>query len=199
MQRDRLGMKGLVGAMVITAVFSAAAGPADADSFRGRPYFWRRSGHIVVLPSVAVPIVVHGVPYYYGRGRYYRHCSDGYVTVPAPVGAVVTTLPARHRTLILDGVTYHEYDGVYYKGGPAGYTVVPISQVDAPITIAKAVDTTGSAGSSDESLVVNVPNRNGSYTPVTLQLAGNGMYIGPQGEVYPNRPGLEQLQAMYGK
>ena len=50
-----------------------------------------------------------------------------------------------------------------------------------------------------QAFVVNVPNRNGSYTQVTLQVASNGTYVGPQGEVYPTQPTMEQLQAMYGQ
>ena len=59
--------------------------------------------------------------------------------------------------------------------------------VEAPQTIAP------------QSIVINVPNKNGSFTPVTLQIAHNGTYIGPEGEVYPTRPTMEQLQQMYGK
>ncbi len=44
-----------------------------------------------------------------------------------------------------------------------------------------------------------MPNRNGSYTPVPLQPASGNTYIGPQGEVYPNLPTVQQLQGLYGK
>ena len=53
--------------------------------------------------------------------------------------------------------------------------------------------------SAPQSFVVNVPNRNGSYTQVTLRAGGSGTYVGPQGEVYPTQPTMEQLQAMYGQ
>ncbi len=147
---------------------------------------WRRSWHhdehhrygtVVVWPWGATRLAVGGSPYYYRRGCYYRHEPRGYVVIPAPMGAVVPALPEEHRIVVIDGVTYHEYDGVYYKGGLSGYTVVPI------------------AGSTT---VVNIPNKNGSYTPVTLQ-SKDGLYIGPQGEVYPTFPTVQQLQAMYGK
>ena len=49
------------------------------------------------------------------------------------------------------------------------------------------------------SVVINVPNKNGSYTPVTLQVMSDGTYVGPRGEVYPNEPTQDQLQQMYGK
>ncbi len=48
------------------------------------------------------------------------------------------------------------------------------------------------------SVTINVPNSNGSYTPVTLVKQGDG-YVGPQGEYYPNHPTVEQLKVLYGK
>jgi hypothetical protein len=49
-----------------------------------------------------------------------------------------------------------------------------------------------------ETLVVNIPNSNGSYTRVVLRKSGNG-YIGPQGEFYPTHPTVKQLRVLYGK
>jgi hypothetical protein len=51
---------------------------------------------------------------------------------------------------------------------------------------------------SGEALTVNVPNTNGSYTPVTLIKQKDG-YIGPQGEYYPGHPTVTQLRVLYGK
>lgn len=45
--------------------------------------------------------------------------------------------------------------------------------------------------------VVNVPNANGSFTPVTLHLGPNG-WVGPKGEVYPTLPTPDQLKGLYG-
>ncbi len=49
-----------------------------------------------------------------------------------------------------------------------------------------------------ETITINVPNTNGSYTPVTLVRRNNG-YIGPQGEYYPGNPTVEQLKLLYGR
>ena len=49
----------------------------------------------------------------------------------------------------------------------------------------------------DNSIVVNIPNDNGSYTPVTLRRTG-GVYVGPRGEQYLNMPTTEQLKSVYG-
>lgn len=45
--------------------------------------------------------------------------------------------------------------------------------------------------------VINVPNANGSFTPVTLNLVQNG-WQGPRGEIYPTLPDVSQLQGAYG-
>ncbi|MBN1585924.1 MAG: hypothetical protein JW937_00670 [Candidatus Omnitrophica bacterium] len=49
----------------------------------------------------------------------------------------------------------------------------------------------------NRTVVINIPNDNGSFTPVTLQQE-NGVYIGPRGEQYLNMPTLDQLKAVYG-
>ena len=46
-------------------------------------------------------------------------------------------------------------------------------------------------------VVINVQNSNGSYTPVTLRRAGN-QYIGPRGEYYSALPTEAQLKVAYG-
>ena len=48
-----------------------------------------------------------------------------------------------------------------------------------------------------DTVVVNIPNSNGSYTPVTLRRE-NGFYVGPRGEYYATMPTVEQLKAVYG-
>ena len=64
----------------------------------------------------------------------------------------------------------------------------------------------------DDTVVINIPNDNGSYTPVTLRRAGGspacwrdapgqklrGSYIGPRGEYYTTMPTVEQLKMVYG-
>ena len=48
-----------------------------------------------------------------------------------------------------------------------------------------------------DTVVINILNTNGSYTPVTLRRVG-GVYVGPRGEQYLNVPTVEQLSAVYG-
>ena len=63
-----------------------------------------------------------------------------------------------------------------------------------PVVVSQ-VPTTTYAG---DTVTVNVPNSNGTYTAVVLKRSGNG-YVGPQGEYYEQIPATAQLQAMYGK
>jgi hypothetical protein len=45
--------------------------------------------------------------------------------------------------------------------------------------------------------IVNVPNSNGSMTPVLIRREGN-LWYGPRGEVYSSYPTVEQLKSLYG-
>jgi hypothetical protein len=44
---------------------------------------------------------------------------------------------------------------------------------------------------------VNLPNPNGSVTPVPIKRQGN-VWIGPRGEQYNSYPTVEQLKPIYG-
>jgi hypothetical protein len=44
---------------------------------------------------------------------------------------------------------------------------------------------------------VNLPNPNGSVTPVAIKRQGN-VYVGPRGEQYTSYPTVQQLQPIYG-
>ena len=49
----------------------------------------------------------------------------------------------------------------------------------------------------EQEVVVQVPNDNGSMTPVVLKKEG-GNYVGPNGEHYNRLPTAEQLKPVYG-
>ncbi len=49
----------------------------------------------------------------------------------------------------------------------------------------------------EREVVVQVPNENGSLTPVVLKREG-GDYVGPNGEYYKRLPTAEQLKPVYG-
>lgn len=129
--------------------------------------------------------------YNYHDGRFYKTGWFGLefaLSVP-PIGAVVTTLPFGYRKIAARGTPYFYYENIYYRQAPAGYIVVPAPAADLAVVPAAA---TGG------SVIVNVPNSNGSYTPVKLVKTDNG-YVGPQGEYYSGNPSVEQLKAFYGK
>ena len=65
------------------------------------------------------------------------------------------------------------YQSVYYQ---------PVQVIPAPVS---------------DTVVINILNDNGSYTPVSLRRVG-GVYVGPRGEQYLNLPTIDQLKPVYG-
>ena len=155
----------------------------------GGPSFYAPHGCHQYLPAGYVTIRLADVMYYYCDGVYYTHTPSGYVVVSAPVGATVTGLPDGYRTLVYDHATYYIYDRAYYVKDPGGYVVV--TPPPSAVTLNSAA-----VEAPEKTVVVNVPNPNGSYIPVTLQKYSDG-YIGPRGEYYADYPTIEQLKAMY--
>jgi len=142
-------------------------------------------------------VIVGHQRYHYRDGRFYRPWWFGFeliVTTP-PIGAIVTNLPFGYRTIIVKDTPYYYYNNVYYRSCPSGYIVVPESAVTPNAVYTPVVQPQPLSG---ETITINVPNSNGSYTPVTLVKRNNG-YIGPQGEYYPGNPTIEQLKTLYGK
>jgi hypothetical protein len=141
-------------------------------------------------------VVVFGHDRYrYHDGRFFHPSLFGLVFgTRAPFGVVITALPFGYQTTVAGGIRYYSYANVYYRDCASGYVVVP---APAAMNFA-AVPVTNSYTAGGESIVVNVPNANGSYTPVRLVRSGDG-YIGPQGEYYPGNPTVDQLRALYGR
>ncbi len=141
-----------------------------------------------------------GGRYHYRGGRWYRPGWFGFdVAVAAlTIGAIIDALPPRYTTVVVGGAPYYYYDNVYFRPCPAGYIVVSPPAAPAPVVVMPAAPATYPQASGLETVVINVPNRDGSYTPVTLIRQGND-YIGPQGEHYPGNPSVEQLRALYGR
>ena len=114
-----------------------------------------------------------------------------------PIGAIVTVLPFGYRTIVIGEATYYYYGNVYYTVCPSGYVVVSAPAVNSNV-VAVPSAVTYPQRVSGETVIVNVPNSNGSYTPVTLVKQKDG-YVGPQGEFYPGHPTVDQLKVLYGK
>jgi hypothetical protein len=138
--------------------------------------------------------------YRYRDGRFYRPIFFGLFEIlvdAPPVGAIVTVLPLGYRAIVIGGTTYYYYNDIYYTVCPPGYVVVPAPVVN-PNVVAVSPATTQPQKVSGETVTINVPNSNGSYTPVTLIKQKDG-YIGPQGEYYSGHPTVDQLRVLYGK
>jgi hypothetical protein len=82
---------------------------------------------LAVLPSPYIRIVVGGVPYFYAQGMFYRPYGSRYVVVAAPMGAVVTTLPAGYVAFSIGVNTYYYVNDAYYMWAEPrdGFVVVP--------------------------------------------------------------------------
>ena len=150
-----------------------------------RPYYHRE------LPRGYLSLRVADRLFYYLEGTYYQSTPSGYVIVSAPRGAMIKTLPERHKVIVYDNTDYYYYNSAYYVKEPTGYTVVtpPPSVITSNAPAVEAPEKT---------VVVTVPNPNGSYMSVTLQKYSDG-YVGPNGEFYPDYPTIDQLKAMYAK
>ena len=140
----------------------------------------------------------------HGRGRYYWHEGRWYgpgwlgfdVAISAlTAGAIIATLPRGYTTVVVAGAPYYYYDGYYFRNSPDGYIVVPAPAV---VTVPNTIAVTQNPAPYGETVVINVPNSNGTYTAVTLVKRGNG-YLGPQGEYYQGHPTVEQLRVLYGR
>ena len=143
-----------------------------------------------------------GDRYYFHGGRFYRPSRfwfDIAVVVP-PFGSIVEALPFGYSVMMIGGVPYFYFQGTYFRPCPSGYIVVPVpAPTTAAAPAAPAVPQPQSQKiTPGDSVVINVPDKNGSYTPVTLVKYGNG-FIGPQGEYYAGHPTVAQLKVLYGK
>jgi len=141
---------------------------------------WRRA-----LPPRHDVIMLRGHNYHYYGGMFWMPGPFGFFMVNPPIGMIVTVLPAPHRIVMVSGITYYYANSVYYTEAPSGYVVVPAPQETTimPSPPPPAATTTPPG----ESIIVNVPNANGSFTPVKLVKYKDG-YIGPQGEYYDLAP-----------
>ncbi|HRK62536.1 MAG TPA: DUF6515 family protein [Candidatus Omnitrophota bacterium] len=187
----------ITGVLILSTSTDAFARPPEHGHERSRfrePHFHgpsHRPFYYPRLPRGYLPIHIAGLTYYYSEGLYYQSTQSGYVIVSAPRGAVIRSLPSRHKVIVHDDTDYYYYNNTYYIQEPAGYSVVsPPAQVVASNPQASEAP--------EKSVVINVPNANGSYMPITLQKYSDG-YTGPNGEFYPDYPTVEQLKAMYSK
>jgi Family of unknown function (DUF6515) len=93
------------------------------------PYYWGHNWHplgyfAASLATDAFLISLANQQYYYDDGVYYQPYSGGYSVVPAPIGALVGSLPPGYETTMVGNDTYFYYGGVFYIYTGSGYQVV---------------------------------------------------------------------------
>ncbi|MHA7058642.1 DUF6515 family protein [Aquimarina sp. M1] len=82
----------------------------------------------VMITKVHRPKIVfhNNVKYYRSDGVWYVKKNRRYVTVAAPVGLRVNTLPAGYRVITVRGARYYRHKGVYYKRSGRTYLIVQV-------------------------------------------------------------------------
>jgi hypothetical protein len=133
------------------------------------------------------PYPVYSYPAYtYPTYTYPTYTYPTY-TYPAAVSS------PDYQPVVVNGTTYYVNNGLYYV-----YTQYGYQAVSAPAGVAATAAPMAAPATASDSVTINIPNKNGGYTPVVLKKSGNG-YVGPQGEFYSEFPKVSQLQTMYGK
>ncbi|HTR29050.1 MAG TPA: DUF6515 family protein [Puia sp.] len=94
-----------------------------------RPYYWGPHWHplgffLSSLATDAIWFSFNNQRYWYDDGCFYLPQNGGYAVVPAPVGAIVATIPPGYETPVVDGTTYYYFGGVFYVYTGQGYQVV---------------------------------------------------------------------------
>ena len=159
-----------------------------------------------------VALSIAGAEFLYSAGMFYRSTPNGYMIVPAPMGAVVPALPPGYAVVYMGGMPYYYYGNAYYAAAPNGYVVTAPPAIAAPMVVtpgaapvqapvpAPIAQQTVAPSSNQPSSAIEtyIPNGNGSFTVVTLQKTEKG-FLGPQGEFYADHPTEEQLKARYCK
>jgi hypothetical protein len=94
-----------------------------------RPYYWGPRWHplgfvLTALAADAIYFSLNNQRYYYDAGCYYVPSNNGYSVVPAPVGAVVSSLPEGYETTMVGNDTFYYFGGAFYIDNGQGYQVV---------------------------------------------------------------------------
>ncbi len=114
--------------MKITAVTLLAAllclSAASSTEAASPDHRANKPQQLKVLPKAHQRIVHRNKPYYYSGGRFYRHSNGVYVSITAPIGAIVPALPGGYVTFGVGSNRYFYFGGVYYRQATNGYVVV---------------------------------------------------------------------------
>jgi hypothetical protein len=80
--------------------------------------------HLSSLPKKHHQISHRGKSYYYTGGSFYRPRNGGYLSISAPIGAIVPGLSSGYVTFGVGPNRYYYLSGIYYRHAPGGYVVV---------------------------------------------------------------------------
>jgi hypothetical protein len=76
------------------------------------------------FPFAPYMIQVGSLVYLFVDGIFLRSGPKGYFRTPAPLGAVIHTLPPPATTIKVDEKVFYTYSEIYYQKVPEGYVVV---------------------------------------------------------------------------
>ncbi len=150
----------------------------------GRPY--------AQVPRGAISIQFGNENIFFSAGIFYQWANGSYISINAPVGVIVPTLPAGCEMQVVGGSSYYVYNGVYYRRATSGYVVV-----ETPVVVNEPVYAEA-APAAPQNVTVWIQNGNGSRTPVVLTPSDDGQWVGPKGEYYQTFPTQDQLASIYG-
>jgi hypothetical protein len=80
--------------------------------------------HVAQLPRSRTKHVVRGGTFFFTSGVFYTAHSSGYVSIAAPIGAVISVLPVDHTVSVIRGTRYYQFAGNYYARHNRGFIVV---------------------------------------------------------------------------
>jgi hypothetical protein len=141
------------------------------------------------IPNGSSLIVVDGIGYYYYRGYYLRPCPAGYIVVSPPEVSPppVQTPPASAQAYSTPSRGQSEMSKPAQESGA----------ITSSKTELDSKESSGNAIAIGKAVTINIPNSKGGFTAVRLVKYKDG-YIGPQDELYPNHPTVDQLRVLYG-
>jgi len=118
--------KSVMGAFMLTLALvlpPEASWARDRRHDAGRPHAGR-GGAVRVLPRQYSPVRIGPRGVYHHRGAFYRRAPSGFAVIPAPIGAVVASLPSGFSIMAAAGGTYFYFGETYYQPCRQGYRVV---------------------------------------------------------------------------
>lgn len=131
--------KAFIAAMLTAGLIGTAPGPALADRHghdrddrhqwrddRGPRRSWHDDNRRERPRRYREPerVRVGKRDYYYREGSFYRPGPRGWISVQAPIGAIVAALPLGFSVMVSGGHTFFQVGGAFYNRVPNGYMVV---------------------------------------------------------------------------